>query len=101
MGLKSHRRKNLTLAVPGSRRGDDDLAADVSFLQVAQARGGVGQRVGPVDDRCELPGLDELGDGEQVFPRPGVRERSEPLSDETVGNDHAEDSRYRAEQMPG
>src|SRR3954454_20802875 len=71
----------------GSRHRDDDLAAYVSFLQVAQARGGVRERVGPVDDRREVAGLDELDDGEQVLPGPGVRERSEALPDEAVGDD--------------
>ena len=67
----------------GSRHGDDDLAAGVSLLHVAQALGRVGERVGPVEDRGGLPGLDELGDGEQVVRVLFVREQSEPLSDET------------------
>src|SRR4051794_37747391 len=58
---------------PGSAHGDDDLAACVSLLQVAQACGGVGQWEGAVEDRRELPGLDERGDGEQVFAVPLVR----------------------------
>ena len=70
-------------------------------LQVAQAGGGVRQRVGPVDERCEGAGLDELDDGEQVLPRPGVRERSELLPDEPVGEHHAQDSRYRTEHVAG
>jgi hypothetical protein len=40
----------------------------VAPLHVAQALGRVGQRVCPVEDRCELPGHDEPGEGEQVFP---------------------------------
>jgi hypothetical protein len=58
---------------PGSVHGDDDLAACVSVLQVAQARSGVGQGEGAVEERRELPGLDERGDGEQVFAVPLVR----------------------------
>ena len=57
--------------VPGAprvlRHGDDDLAACVSLLHAAQALGRVGQRVGPVEDRCELSGLDETGEGEQLL----------------------------------
>ena len=68
---------------PVLRHGDDDLAACVSLLHAAQALGRVGQRVGPVEDRCELPGLDETGEGEQLLPLLFVRDQSEPLSDET------------------
>ena len=66
----------------GSHHGDDDLAAGVPLLDVAQALGRVGQRVRPVDDRCELPVLDEPGEGEQLLPVLLGRQRSEPLSDE-------------------
>ena len=52
---------------PVLRHGDDDLAACVPLLHAAQALGRVGQRVGPVEDRCELPGLDEPGEGEQLL----------------------------------
>lgn len=68
----------------GSGHGDDDLAARVSLLQVAQAGSALGQGEGPVEHRCEVPCLDEFGDGEQVLPRPGLRQRSEPLTDERV-----------------
>src|SRR5215207_3830695 len=70
-----------------SRHGDDDLAACVSLLHVAQALGRVGERVRPVEDRYELPGLDEPGEGEQLVALLFVRDQSEPLSDETVDHD--------------
>src|SRR4051794_9194071 len=85
---------------PGSGHGDDDLAARVSVLHVAQAGSGVGQGVGPVEDGRELSGFDEVGDGEQVFPLPLVRQRSESLPDQNVDGDHQEDSPDRAEQAP-
>src|SRR6266702_6121986 len=47
---------------PVLRHGDDDLAACVPLLHAAQAVGRVGQGVGPVEDRCELPRLDEPGE---------------------------------------
>src|SRR5690349_9656729 len=46
---------------PISRHGDDGLAARVPLLHVAQALGRIGQGVRPVDDRRELPVLDEPG----------------------------------------
>src|SRR6185369_15979117 len=44
---------------PISRHGDDGLAARVPLLHVAQALGRIGQGVRPVDNRRELPVLDE------------------------------------------
>src|SRR5450755_1278093 len=51
------------------RRGsevDDDFAAGVAIPHVLDGRGGLAQRVGPVDDRPDLAGLDEPGEREQV-----------------------------------
>jgi hypothetical protein len=66
LGQASHRTgiPRAELRVVPSRRGDDDLAACVPLLHIAQARGHLGQRVRPVEDRRELPVLDEPGEGE-------------------------------------
>src|SRR5215217_1429370 len=40
--------------------GDDDLSSGVSFFQVPDGIGDLGERVGPVDDRCDLPRFDEV-----------------------------------------
>ena len=58
--------------MPGIRRGlclkvDDDLAPRVAVLHVPDGRGHLAQRVGPVDDRCHLAGLDEFGERLQVL----------------------------------
>ena len=47
---------------------DEGLASRVPLLHVAQTLGRVGQRIGQVDDRPELPVLDEPGQGEQLLP---------------------------------
>ena len=46
---------------------DHDLASGVSLLQVPDRLGGLTQRVGPVDDRRDLAGLDELLQHQQVL----------------------------------
>ena len=74
------------------RHGDDDLAACVPLLHAAQALGRAGQRVRPVQDRCELPGLDEPGEGEQLLPLLFVRDQPEPLSDEIIDDDRPQDA---------
>ena len=51
---------------PRASHGDDELASGPSFLEVANGLGNLGQRVGPVDHRGELPRFDELGEGDQV-----------------------------------
>src|SRR3712207_6404111 len=38
--------------------GDDDFSSSVSLLQIPDGLGGLGERVRPVDDRCELAGFD-------------------------------------------
>ena len=62
--------------LPISRHGDDDFAARVPLLHVAQTLGRIGQGAGPVDDRRELPILDEPGHGEQFLPVLPGRERA-------------------------
>jgi hypothetical protein len=46
---------------------DDDLARSVTFLHVPDGRGDFAQRIRPIDDRCHLAGLDELGEDGKVF----------------------------------
>ena len=40
---------------------DGDFASGVAALEIAQCLGDFGERVGPVDDGCDLFGLYELG----------------------------------------
>jgi hypothetical protein len=49
---------------PVSHHCDHDLAPRVAVLQVTQARGRVGQWIGPAEHGCDRSGVDELGDGE-------------------------------------
>src|SRR5215210_6860485 len=49
------------------RHADDDLASSVSLSHMADRLGGFAQRVRPVDDRCDLAGLDELLEDYQVL----------------------------------
>ena len=88
-------------APPVLRHSDDDLAACVPLLHAAQALGRVGQRVRPVQDRCELPGLDETGEGEQVLPLLFVRDQPEPLPDEAVDHDRPQDASDGPEHVAG
>ncbi len=46
--------------------GDDELAASVTVLHPADGGGGLAQRVRPVDCRCDLAGLGQLSQGDQV-----------------------------------
>src|SRR3954452_13763491 len=45
---------------------DHDLAASVPLAEVAESVGDLAQLVPPVDDRCHLAGLEELGQYSQV-----------------------------------
>src|SRR5919112_4404379 len=40
--------------------GDEDFSFGVSPFQIPHGFGNLGERVGTVDDRCHLPGFDEL-----------------------------------------
>ena len=40
--------------------GDDDFSLSVSFFEITDGLGGLGERVHSVDDWCDLPGFDEL-----------------------------------------
>jgi hypothetical protein len=71
----------------------------MALLHVVQPGSGVGQRDRPVDERRELPRVDEIGDGEQVLARPVARQWPEPLAHQTVDGDHAQDRSDRAEHV--
>src|SRR5215211_1607413 len=47
---------------------DDELALGVSFPEVPESVGDLGQLVAPVDDRCHLPGLEQLSQEGKVRP---------------------------------
>src|SRR3712207_6456308 len=47
--------------------GDDDFPLSLPFCQIPDGLWGLGERVGPVDDRFELPGFDELLKEDQVL----------------------------------
>ena len=87
----------------GSASGhrDDDLASYVSLLDAAKAVGGLGERVGPVEDRRELPGLDEPGEGEQSVAVLFVRKYLKPLPDQTVDHHRSKNGAHRPEHVAG
>ena len=60
--------------------GDDDLAPGPAVLDMADGGRGLGQRVGPVDRRLHLPGLDEIAQRGQVRGVLGCHERAHPLA---------------------
>jgi hypothetical protein len=74
---------------------------DYGRLSAVVALGRVGQRVRPVEDRGELPGVDERGEGEQLLPLLFVREQSQPLSDEAVDHDRPKNGAHRPEHVAG
>ena len=57
--------------------------------------------LGPVEDRCELPGLDEPGAGEQLLPLLFVRDQPEPFPDQTVDHDRPQDASDGPEYVAG
>src|SRR6516225_8029748 len=60
--------------------GDDNLSPGVSLLEVADSLGNLAQRVGPIDDRRDLPGLEQLPqDGQVGFVLVG-QEEDHPLA---------------------
>jgi len=40
--------------------GDEDFSSGVSSFQIPDGFGDLGERVGTVNDRCDLPGFDEF-----------------------------------------
>ncbi len=63
-------------------QGDDDLAARLSRLEVANRLGGFAQRVRAIDDRRHLAGLDELRQDDQVGLAVLREARTQALADE-------------------
>jgi len=59
---------------------DHDLPSSVTCFQVPHRLAGLTQRVGPVDDRREVAGLDEVFHDLQVLPAPCRKERAQPLA---------------------
>ena len=47
--------------------GDDDMFAVVSLFQIPDGLRDLAQRVRRVDDRCDLPGFDELLEDDQLL----------------------------------
>src|SRR5215472_10526810 len=47
---------------------DDDLSPGVSCLEIADGRGHLAQRIGAVDDRGDLAGLEQLAQHGQIIP---------------------------------
>jgi hypothetical protein len=67
-------------SLPG--HADDDLSSSVSLFEIPDGLGNLGERVGPVDDRCDLPGFDELGEDDQVLVVLRGHERAQLLAHE-------------------
>ena len=71
---------NRKLAQGRASHPDHDLPSGVTCFQVAHRLGGLTQRVGPVDDRRDLAGFDEVFDDLQVLLAPFRQERQQPLA---------------------
>jgi len=65
-----------------SSDGDDDLPSGVAGPDVAEGVGCFVEGVGAVDDRRDLPGREEVGQGEQVLALPDRQERLQLLTGE-------------------
>jgi hypothetical protein len=72
------------LSMVGTSDGDDDLPSSVSRFDVANSLRGLAQRVGAVDDRCDLAGFDELRESDQVLLARFCDERAKVLGSRTV-----------------
>ena len=64
--------------------GDDDLSASASRVQIADGVRDLAQRIGPVDDRRDLAGFDELCQDLQVAWLRAPRTIGQPLAHERV-----------------
>ena len=62
--------------------GDDEFASRAPVEQVADSRSDLAERIGAVDDRCELPRVDELSERHQVLGVLRGHECAELLADE-------------------
>ena len=77
----------------GAQTRDGDLAAGVSQPDVIDRLGGLAQRIGPIDDRSDLAGLDELLEDDEVGLVLRDEERPQRLAGEArqdVRADHAD-----------
>jgi hypothetical protein len=61
---------------------DDDLPAGVAGADEGEGLCGVAERVGPVDDRCDPAGFDELLEGDEVSLVLALQERPQRLAGE-------------------
>lgn len=64
----------------GGSHGDDDLPPGVSFFEVADSLSNLAQRIGPVDDRRDLPGLEKLAQDGQIALALVRQEGNHPLA---------------------
>src|SRR3954452_19373510 len=72
------------------RDADDDLASRVPVKHVADRRSGLAERIGPVDGWCDLSGLDELSEDDQVVGVLRGDECAELLADERGQHERAD-----------
>src|SRR5207247_4203865 len=92
---------------PGQARGprsgddDDDLAAGVAFLYLAEGERDVGEGVGPVDDGAELALVDERGDGGEFGAVLAGGQDAEALPDDGVDRGQPEHRADRADEVAG
>jgi len=66
----------------GASHGDDGLALGMSLSDMTDGLSGLAQRVRLVDNRCDLPGLNELLQSRQVLRAVHRDERAQLLADE-------------------
>src|SRR3712207_1875400 len=78
------------LAAYRASHADDDFPSSASLLQIADGLGDLAQRVGAVDDRCDLPGFDELLEDEHVLVILLIDERPQLLANERGQHERAE-----------
>src|SRR5690348_2852431 len=62
--------------------GDHDLSAGVALCEMEYRLGRVAQAIAPIDDRPHLPGLEQPGQGDQVFLFRGRHEERHALTPE-------------------
>src|SRR5215210_3279492 len=79
--------------------GDDDFSSRVPFYQIPDGLGDLAQRVGSVDDRCDLPGFDELLEDDQILVVLLVDERAQLLAHER-GEHHRPELAIGASEPP-
>src|SRR5437763_6918366 len=79
--------------------GDDDLSSGAALLDVPDGIRYVAEWVGPVDDRRDLPGLDQFGQDGQVFVVLVADERAQLLADEPR-QEHRPDLAIAATEPP-